>query len=110
MKRINPWVPGVAALALAGTVAVAQMPRDPAPPMPPMHAFGVYEGESASGHIQEALDDAVAKAVRAEAKSGAIHYQVTQIFGDLGSGGAGPLRVQVQVGRRERKPMESAIR
>lgn len=111
MKRstVNLWLSGVAAVALGAAVG-AQIPRQPAPPAPQMPVFGVYEGASVSGNFQEALDEAVARAVRAEVNSGTVRYQLTRVEGELGPSGSQALRVQVQVSRPDRTPMKSTSR
>ena len=90
---------------LMGALSVAAAPpakRRPAAP-PPMDAapiVGTMDGVSSRGNLQEALDDALAKASR-EMPQGetVLKYRVCEISGERRAGGdAWMVRVTIQTG------------
>jgi hypothetical protein len=110
MKGLVPTfaVPAVLALFVGAGFAGAQMPRHPAPPSPaPLPAMGIYEGESSGGNFQEALNEAVSQASRAE--KGVFRYEVSHIGGEFGGpGSVHTLKVQISTGSRPKMPVEVA--
>ena len=94
---------GVSAALLSLGMAGAQMAPPADMPMArpripePMPVVGTYTGVSTSGNFQEAMDDAVTRAMRSSTgQEGAIRYRVTDITGEqTGLQGPGVLRVTI---------------
>ena len=100
-RRLSLLVVAVMVAVMVGVaVARAQIGRSPLPPgAEAPTALQVYEGVSNQGDIQEALDDAVARALRAlPGADRMVRYRVREIAGEQGGiRGATVVRVAIEV-------------
>ena len=101
MKRsfsAGVWAVGVPIALLSMAAAGTRIPGRTLRAAEPMPPVGAYEGVSTSGNVQEALDDAVARAVRAMPSPGmAVHYRVAEITGQGGGSSGNTLRVVIHL-------------
>src|SRR5688572_297177 len=103
MRRRVLWIAGIAAvLAIAG----AQAGREGRPERDPGRGVRIFEGVSDKGEFQEALDDAVNRALRSlPGADRMVRYRVREITGEHGGiRGANIVRVQIEVPGDEARP------
>ena len=105
-RKISSTVVAAGVVLLGVGVAGAQVGGDRGAPARDTGALRVYTGVSNQGDIQEALDDAVARALRAlPGADRMVQYRVRDITGEQGGiRGANVLRVTIEVTGDEARP------